>query len=118
MIDSMELLYRRSNVPHDAVQAQYGRRLARSIEGALAGSIVAVELYKRSAQITVRTGARFALPLAVGAATSLGWTTSPTEHPRRCRGATTSETASRAIPCSSMRAPPWRLSRPCMLHAR
>jgi prolipoprotein diacylglyceryltransferase len=41
---------------------------ARSIEGALAGAIVAVELYKRSAQITVRTGARFALPLAVGVA--------------------------------------------------
>jgi prolipoprotein diacylglyceryltransferase len=42
---------------------------ARSIEGALAGGIVAVELYKRSAGITVRTGARFALPLAVGVAT-------------------------------------------------
>jgi phosphatidylglycerol:prolipoprotein diacylglycerol transferase len=42
--------------------------VARSIEGALAGGIVAVELYKRSAQITVRTGARFALPLAVGVA--------------------------------------------------
>lgn len=42
--------------------------IARSIEGALAGGIVAIELYKRSAHITVRTGARFALPLAVGAA--------------------------------------------------
>src|ERR1700730_1252474 len=42
--------------------------VARSIEGALAGGIVAVELYKRSAGITVRTGARFALPLAVGVA--------------------------------------------------
>jgi phosphatidylglycerol---prolipoprotein diacylglyceryl transferase len=42
--------------------------VARSIEGALAGGIVAVELYKRSAQIAVRTGARFALPLAVGVA--------------------------------------------------
>jgi prolipoprotein diacylglyceryltransferase len=42
--------------------------LARSIEGALAGGIVAVELYKRSAGITGRTGARFALPLAVGVA--------------------------------------------------
>jgi prolipoprotein diacylglyceryltransferase len=42
--------------------------LARSIEGALVGGIVAVELYKRGAGITGRTGARFALPLAVGVA--------------------------------------------------
>jgi prolipoprotein diacylglyceryltransferase len=42
--------------------------LARSIEGAIAGGILAVELYKRSANITARTGARFALPLAVGVA--------------------------------------------------
>jgi phosphatidylglycerol---prolipoprotein diacylglyceryl transferase len=42
--------------------------LARSIEGALAGGILAVELYKRGAGITGRTGARFALPLAVGIA--------------------------------------------------
>jgi phosphatidylglycerol---prolipoprotein diacylglyceryl transferase len=41
---------------------------ARSIEGAIAGGILAVELYKRSAGITARTGARFALPLAVGVA--------------------------------------------------
>jgi phosphatidylglycerol:prolipoprotein diacylglycerol transferase len=41
---------------------------ARSIEGAIAGGIVAVELYKRGAGITARTGARFALPLAVGVA--------------------------------------------------
>ena len=38
--------------------------IARSIEGA----IVAVELYKRLAGVTVRTGARFALPFAVGVA--------------------------------------------------
>jgi prolipoprotein diacylglyceryltransferase len=42
--------------------------IARSIEGAIAGGILAVELYKRSARITARTGARFALPLAVGVA--------------------------------------------------
>jgi phosphatidylglycerol---prolipoprotein diacylglyceryl transferase len=42
--------------------------LARSIEGAVAGGIVAIELYKRSAGITQRTGARFALPFAVGIA--------------------------------------------------
>ncbi|WP_027573065.1 prolipoprotein diacylglyceryl transferase family protein [Bradyrhizobium sp. WSM1743] len=42
--------------------------IARSVEGALAGGIVAIELYKWSAGITVRTGARFALPLAVGIA--------------------------------------------------
>ena len=42
--------------------------LARSIEGAIAGCILAVELYKRSAHISARTGARFALPLAVGVA--------------------------------------------------
>lgn len=41
---------------------------ARSIEGALAGGILAVEFHKRRAGITARTGARFALPLAVGAA--------------------------------------------------
>jgi prolipoprotein diacylglyceryltransferase len=42
--------------------------LARSIEGAVAGGIVAIELYKHIAGITVRTGARFALPFAVGVA--------------------------------------------------
>ncbi len=42
--------------------------LGRSIEGALAGGILAVELYKRAAGIRARTGARFALPLAVGVA--------------------------------------------------
>ncbi|MGY4628587.1 prolipoprotein diacylglyceryl transferase family protein [Bradyrhizobium sp. USDA 4486] len=42
--------------------------LARSVEGALAGGIVAVELYKWTAGIAVRTGARFALPLALGVA--------------------------------------------------
>jgi prolipoprotein diacylglyceryltransferase len=40
--------------------------IARSIEGAIAGGILAIELYKRGAHITTRTGARFALPLAVG----------------------------------------------------
>jgi len=40
--------------------------IARSIEGAIAGGIIAVELYKRHAGIVSRTGARFALPLAVG----------------------------------------------------
>jgi prolipoprotein diacylglyceryltransferase len=42
--------------------------IARSIEGAIFGGIVAVELYKRAAGIVTRTGARFALPLAVGVA--------------------------------------------------
>lgn len=42
--------------------------IARSVEGALAGGIAAVEFYKWSAGITVRTGARFALPLALGIA--------------------------------------------------
>src|SRR5262249_23570374 len=42
--------------------------LARSIEGGIAGGIVAIELYKRFAGITARTGARFALPFAVGVA--------------------------------------------------
>jgi len=42
--------------------------IARSIEGAVAGGILGVELYKRSAGIRARTGARFALPLAVGIA--------------------------------------------------
>jgi prolipoprotein diacylglyceryltransferase len=42
--------------------------IARSVEGALAGGIVAIELYKWRHGITQRTGARFALPLAVGVA--------------------------------------------------
>jgi prolipoprotein diacylglyceryltransferase len=42
--------------------------IARSIEGGIAGAIVTVEFYKRIAGISVRTGARFALPLAVGVA--------------------------------------------------
>lgn len=42
--------------------------IARSVEGALAGGILAIELYKWSAGISLRTGARFALPLAVGIA--------------------------------------------------
>jgi prolipoprotein diacylglyceryltransferase len=42
--------------------------IARSIEGAVAGGIVAIELYKYNAGIRARTGARFALPLAVGIA--------------------------------------------------
>ncbi|MCA1549381.1 prolipoprotein diacylglyceryl transferase [Bradyrhizobium sp. BRP19] len=42
--------------------------IARSVEGGLAGGIVAIELYKWSADVTVRTGARFALPLALGIA--------------------------------------------------
>jgi prolipoprotein diacylglyceryltransferase len=42
--------------------------IARSIEGAVAGAIVAIEIYKRIAGITLRTGARFALPFAVGVA--------------------------------------------------
>src|SRR5882762_2548959 len=42
--------------------------VALSIEGAVAGGIVAIELYKRIAGITQRTGARFALPFAAGVA--------------------------------------------------
>src|SRR5882757_5945555 len=42
--------------------------IARSVEGALAGGIFAIELYKWRAGISLRTGARFALPLAVGVA--------------------------------------------------
>jgi len=42
--------------------------IARSIEGAVAGAIVAIEIYKRIAGIALRTGARFALPFAVGVA--------------------------------------------------
>ena len=42
--------------------------IARSVEGALAGGIVSIELYKWLNGITLRTGARFALPLAVGIA--------------------------------------------------
>src|SRR3954454_4668815 len=42
--------------------------VARSVEGALAGGIVSVELYKWRHGIALRTGARFALPLAIGIA--------------------------------------------------
>jgi prolipoprotein diacylglyceryltransferase len=40
--------------------------LSRSIEGALAGAILAVELYKWRTGLTGRTAALFALPLALG----------------------------------------------------
>src|SRR5260370_12562251 len=42
--------------------------IARSVEGALAGGIVAIELYKWRMGIALTSGARFALPLAVGIA--------------------------------------------------
>src|ERR1700750_1380466 len=42
--------------------------IARSVEGALAGGIIAIELYKWKNGIALRTGARFALPLAIGIA--------------------------------------------------
>jgi phosphatidylglycerol---prolipoprotein diacylglyceryl transferase len=42
--------------------------IARSVEGAIAGGIVAIELYKWRHRISLRTGARFALPLAIGIA--------------------------------------------------
>ena len=42
--------------------------IARSVEGALAGGTVAIELYKWRNGISLRTGARFALPLAIGIA--------------------------------------------------
>ena len=42
--------------------------LGRSIEGAVAGGVIAVELYKLARGIRTRTGARFALPFAVGVA--------------------------------------------------
>lgn len=42
--------------------------LARSIEGALAGAILSIELFKRFHGITIRTGAVYALPVALGIA--------------------------------------------------
>lgn len=42
--------------------------VARSVEGGIAGAILGVELYKQASGVTLRTGARFALPLAVGVA--------------------------------------------------
>ncbi|RAI40779.1 prolipoprotein diacylglyceryl transferase [Rhodoplanes roseus] len=42
--------------------------VARSVEGAIAGAILAVELYKQGIGLHLRTGARFALPLAIGVA--------------------------------------------------
>jgi phosphatidylglycerol---prolipoprotein diacylglyceryl transferase len=42
--------------------------LGRSIEGALAGAILAVELYKRQVGISGRTAALYALPVALGIA--------------------------------------------------
>ena len=39
---------------------------ARSIEGAIFGGVVGVEIYKHFAGISMRTGARFAAPLAIG----------------------------------------------------
>ena len=40
--------------------------IARSIEGAIFGAVFGVEIYKRFAGLTARTGARFAGPLAIG----------------------------------------------------
>ena len=92
--------------------------LGRSIEGAIAGAILAVEIYKRYAGIEARTGARFALPLAVGIAIGrvgcflAGIDDLPTGPRPLCRGATISATACRAIQCNFMKAPRcWR--RPC-----
>ena len=42
--------------------------VARSVEGALVGGTFAIELYKWRNGIALRTGARFALPLAIGIA--------------------------------------------------
>jgi phosphatidylglycerol---prolipoprotein diacylglyceryl transferase len=42
--------------------------IARSVEGALVGGTVAIEVYKWCNGISLRTGARFALPLAIGIA--------------------------------------------------
>lgn len=42
--------------------------LARSVEGALAGAIISIELYKKLNGITARTGAIYALPMALGIA--------------------------------------------------
>lgn len=42
--------------------------IGRSIEGALAGAIFGVEVFKAARGIRIRTGARFALPVAVGIA--------------------------------------------------
>jgi prolipoprotein diacylglyceryltransferase len=42
--------------------------LGRSIEGAIFGGILAIEIFKRAAGIADATGARFAAPLAVGVA--------------------------------------------------
>ncbi len=42
--------------------------ISRSVEGALVGGTVAIELYKWRHGISLRTGARFALPLAIGIA--------------------------------------------------
>ena len=42
--------------------------LARSVEGALAGAIFSIEIFKRANGITVRTGAIYALPMALGIA--------------------------------------------------
>jgi phosphatidylglycerol---prolipoprotein diacylglyceryl transferase len=48
------------------LSGQHG--IGRSIEGAVFGGIAAIEVYKRVAGIRVRTGARFALPFAIGVA--------------------------------------------------
>lgn len=42
--------------------------IARSIEGAIFGAVLGVEVYKRFAGVKARTGARFAAPLAIGVA--------------------------------------------------
>ena len=80
---------------------------------------------RRIAGITTRTGARFALPLAVGVAVGRigcylrGHRRLHLRHADHAAvGRMTSATASRAIRCSSTRAPPWRRSRSAMRLAR
>jgi hypothetical protein len=91
--------------------------LARSVEGAIAGGIVAIELYKWRNGISLRTGARFALPLAIGIAVGrLGCFFAGLDDftygtPTTLPWATISATASRAIRSSSTRAGRWLFSR-------
>jgi phosphatidylglycerol---prolipoprotein diacylglyceryl transferase len=92
---------------------------ARSIEGAIAGGILAVELYKRGVHIMVRTGARFALPLAVGVAVGrIGcYLAGLDDFTHGTPTTLISGTASCATRCSSTKASPWRVSQWPMLHA-
>lgn len=90
--------------------------VARSIVGALAGAITAIEVYKWARGITGSTGIIFVPAFCTSVVIGRwgcfysGSPTTPTAAPRRSRGATTSVTTCSGIRCRSTNRPRWRHS--------